>query len=69
MQISEYKVKQSLEVLDKIFLKGEKLYATPSFRVMNGRFDYARKIYDGDRKYLGMIRSSSFPEGLMEYVS
>lgn len=68
MKIETYKVTSNCEILDKLFLVGDTLYATASFHVMDGHFDYARKIFTSKRKYLGMIRKSHFPENLLERV-
>lgn len=61
MTIVTYKVESNMQILDKLFMVGDVVYATPSFHVMNGEFDYARKIFDQDKNYLGMIRDSKFP--------
>lgn len=66
MTIENYKAKDNVEILEKLFLVGDVIYVTPSFHVMNGVFDYARKVFDGDKNYLGMIRASKFPESSLE---
>jgi hypothetical protein len=65
MEIETYKVKDNCEILDKVFLIGDIVYATPSFHVMNGVFDYARKVFDSERNYLGMIKMDNFPENCL----
>ena len=55
-----YEVKSKLVILDKLFLEGDTVYITNSFHVMNGVYDYARKVYDCDKNYLGMIRDDEF---------
>jgi len=66
MKLVSYKAKRHLEILDIFILSGDMLYATESFHVMNGEFDYARKVFDRNGVYLGMIRDSSFPKDLLE---
>lgn len=56
----KYKCKIDLEILSKIFLKDEYIFITDSYYCMDGRFDYARKVFDSERNYLGRIRDSYF---------
>ena len=68
MHITKYKVKIDLEVLDVLFLKDGIIYITESFHVMNGRFAYARKVFDANKKYLGMIRDEYFENSINKRV-
>lgn len=68
MHIDTYKVKYDFELFDKVFMKEDILYITASFYVMNGKFDYARKVFDKDRRCLGTVRSSYFNETIEHYL-
>lgn len=57
---------ENVEILNKLFLVGDIIYATPPFHVMDGQFDYAHKVFDSDKNYLGMIRKSKFPHNCVE---
>ena len=61
MKVSKGKAIEDVCILDKLFLIGDLIYYTGSIHVMNGEFAYATKIFDGNKKYLGMIRSDDFP--------
>lgn len=61
MNITKYTANSNLAILDKLFLKGDIFYASESLWVMDGRFGYARKIFDKDKNYLGMIDNDKFP--------
>lgn len=64
MYVYKYKAKTNLTVLDSLFLEGDLIYVSESIYMMNGHFDYARKIFDSDKRYLGMIRDSKFHENV-----
>ena len=68
MNVSKYKAKSDITILNFLFFKDDEFYATPSFHVMNGRFGYARKIYALDKAYLGMIDDDNFPEKSVERI-
>lgn len=57
-----YIAKTDFDILDTLFLKGEEIFIGPEEYVMDGRFDYARKVYDSNKKYLGRIRGSHFDD-------
>lgn len=60
MYIEKFTVKDNFEMLDRLFLEGDTVYISESIHTMDGYFDYARKVFDADRKYLGRIRDSYF---------
>ncbi|MBS3993139.1 MAG: hypothetical protein KGZ87_05440 [Bacteroidetes bacterium] len=64
MTIINYKAKRNIELLNKVFLEGDIIYVTESFYVMDGRLDYARKVFDENKNYLGMIRDSYFEDSI-----
>lgn len=62
MNITKYIVNRSLEMLDTLFLEGDIIYISESMHTMDGNFDYSRKVFNSDKKYLGRIRSSYFDD-------
>lgn len=60
--VTKYKLKYNTEILDVLFLKDEFVYISESIYVMNRRYGYAHKVFNSDRKYLGMIHSKTFEE-------
>jgi hypothetical protein len=64
MYIEKCKVKSNFEMLDKLFLEGDVIYVSESIHTMDGVFDYARKVFDADRNYLGRIRNSYYEKSI-----
>ena len=62
MYINKGKATSNVAILDKLFLINDLIYFTEPIHMMNGKFDYATKVFDQNKNYLGMIRSSKFPE-------
>lgn len=60
MKVYKYFATSNLVILDKLLLTGDEVYITESFTIMNGKFDYARKVFDVNKNYLGMIRNDLF---------
>ncbi|MGV0854785.1 hypothetical protein ACTS9E_04220 [Empedobacter brevis] len=58
--MKKYTVKYDFDMLNTLFLKDDEVYIGESEYVMNGIIDYGRKVYNSDRKYLGMIRNEYF---------
>ena len=65
MYINIGTVTSPFEVINKLFLPGDTIYFTDSIHRMNG-IDYATKVLDSDKNYLGEIRTSLFPRNLIE---
>ncbi len=59
MSISKFKAKNNLEILNKLFLKEDVVYISDASYVMDS-IDYARKVFDSDKNYLGQIRDRHF---------
>jgi hypothetical protein len=66
MHVNKSKAINNVEVLNKLFLIGDVIYHTEPIHLMNGKFDYATKVFDSDKNYLGLIRSSNFPDNAFE---
>ena len=69
MDITAFNVKDNISLLDTLFLKDDVLYASGEIYVMNGRIDYGHKIFDGNKKYLGIISRNDFPKSKLEEIS
>jgi len=69
MKVTAYIAEDHLEILDTLFVKGDKVYISPSIRVMDGSMDYGRKVFDQNKNYLGLIRDSSFDEKIEPFLS
>lgn len=62
--MKKYIVKVDFDILKTLFLKGDEIYIGDSEYVMDGILDYGRRVYNSERKYLGMVRDSHFYEKL-----
>jgi hypothetical protein len=58
--VTKYKAKHDFEVLSKLFLKEDFIYISGSIYMMNGVFSYARKVFDENKNYMGLISDKHY---------
>jgi len=62
MKVTKYQVIIVFTLFDRLFKIDDEIFISDSYHCMDGTFDYARKVFDGNGEFLGRIRDSYFRE-------
>ena len=67
--MKKFKIKSEFEILNKLFIEGDIVFISDPIHIMDGQYDYARKIFDENKNYLGKISDNYFEKNINHKIT